>query len=250
MLEPEIFDFIPEGRPVDFSEEVFPAVLEAEKPLFGYVAGGYWEDVGTLDAYLQAHQDILDENVAVQVAGFPLRPGVWLGKGAELDPTAEVRGPAIIGDNCHIGADGVLGRYCVIGANARIGDNASLERTVVHDNAFLGRRGPPRRLRAGPVLRPAPGGALRGGGGPRRRVFVGAHAVIKSGVKVYPFKTVEAGATVNSSIVWESRGSRIAVRPPGHHRARQRRHQPRAGHAPVDGVGQHPREGQHHHGVA
>ena len=38
--------------------------------------------------------------------------------------------------------------------------------------------------------------------------FVGAHAEIKAGVKVYPFKTVEAGATVNSSIVWESMGAR------------------------------------------
>ena len=40
--------------------------------------------------------------------------------------------------------------------------------------------------------------------------FVGAQAVIKSGVKVYPFKTVEAGAIVNSSIVWESHGVRAA----------------------------------------
>src|ERR1700735_2210896 len=39
VLEPDIFDFIPEGRAVDFSEEVFPGVLEAEKPLFGYVSG-------------------------------------------------------------------------------------------------------------------------------------------------------------------------------------------------------------------
>ena len=38
--------------------------------------------------------------------------------------------------------------------------------------------------------------------------FVGAHAEIKAGVKVYPFKTVEAGAIVNSSIVWESMGAR------------------------------------------
>src|SRR5207302_2224853 len=38
--------------------------------------------------------------------------------------------------------------------------------------------------------------------------FVGEHAVINTGVKVYPFKTVEAGAIVNSSIVWESRGAR------------------------------------------
>ena len=32
-------------------------------------------------------------------------------------------------------------------------------------------------------------------------------------MKVYPFKTVEAGATVNSSIVWESMGRPVAVRP-------------------------------------
>src|SRR6202451_3178554 len=208
VLEPEIFDFIPEGRAVDFSEEVFPGVLEAEKPLFGYVAGGYWEDVGTLEAYLRAHQDILDENVAVQVSGFALLPGVWLGKGAELDPTAEVKGPVIIGDNCHVGASGVLGSYCVIGANARIGDNASLERTVIHDNAFLGAGvrldgcvlGRSCDLRQG--VRCAEGVVLGD------ESFVGAHAVIKSGVKVYPFKTVEAGATVNTSIVWESRGAR------------------------------------------
>ena len=49
--------------------------------------------------------------------------------------------------------------------------------------------------------------------------FVGAHAVIKSGVKVYPFKTVEAGATVNTSIVWESRGARArSSKAPLHHR--------------------------------
>src|SRR5690606_6279650 len=38
--------------------------------------------------------------------------------------------------------------------------------------------------------------------------FVGEHAVLASGVKIYPFKTVEDGAVINSSIVWESRGSR------------------------------------------
>jgi mannose-1-phosphate guanylyltransferase/phosphomannomutase len=38
--------------------------------------------------------------------------------------------------------------------------------------------------------------------------FVGEQAVINPGVKVYPFKTVENGAVVNSSIVWESRGAR------------------------------------------
>src|SRR5579862_5435135 len=138
VLEPEIFDYIDEGRPVDFSEEVFPAVLRAGRPIYGYVAPGYWEDVGTLEAYLRAHQDILDERVDVQVSGFPLRQGVWLGKGASVDPAAVVDGPAVIGDNCSIGPGARVGEYCVVGANVRLGDNVSLERTVVHDNAFLG----------------------------------------------------------------------------------------------------------------
>jgi len=50
------------------------------------VADGYWEDVGTLEAYVKSHQDILDQRVQVDIAGFELRPRVWLGKGAEIDP--------------------------------------------------------------------------------------------------------------------------------------------------------------------
>src|SRR5215218_8220307 len=59
VLEPEIFEHIEADRPVDFSSEVFPALLAAGLPLYGSVAEGYWEDVGTLDAYLRAHKDIL-----------------------------------------------------------------------------------------------------------------------------------------------------------------------------------------------
>src|ERR1700691_3777578 len=81
VLEPEIFDVIPEGRSVDFSAEVFPAVLAAGDPIYGYVADDYWEDVGTTAAYLKAHEDILDGRVEGDVAGFELPPGGWVGQG-------------------------------------------------------------------------------------------------------------------------------------------------------------------------
>jgi mannose-1-phosphate guanylyltransferase/phosphomannomutase len=45
--------------------------------------------------------------------------------------------------------------------------------------------------------------------------FVGEHAVVNAGVKIYPFKTVDADAVVNSSIVWESRGTRTLFGPRG-----------------------------------
>src|SRR3954465_15388790 len=54
VLEPEIFDYIDPDQPVDFSNDVFPRLLDDGRPLYGYVAEGYWEDVGTTDAYVRA----------------------------------------------------------------------------------------------------------------------------------------------------------------------------------------------------
>jgi mannose-1-phosphate guanylyltransferase/phosphomannomutase len=215
VLEPEIFDHIPGGRQVDFSEEVFPSLLQAGKPLYGYVAEGYWEDVGTLEAYAKAHQDALDGRVSLDIPGFRLGAGIWLGEGAEVDPKARVDGPAIIGAYCQVEADAHLAEYTVLGSNVRVGAHAYLERSIVHDNAYLG---PAVRLRGSIVGRSSD---LRRGARCEEGVvlgdesFVGADAVINTSVKVYPFKTVEAGAVVNRSIVWESRGARHLFGPLG-----------------------------------
>lgn len=208
VLEPEIFDFIEEGRSVDFSGEVFPAVLEAGRPIYGYVADGYWEDVGTLEAYLQAHHDILDRSVAVEDRGFELRPGVWLGKGAAVDPTATVHGPALVGDNVTVGPGAVVGPYTVVGPNVRLADNASVERSVLHDGTHIGSGVRLEGCVVGRACDLRQGAHLEDGVVLGDEVFIGASAVLKSGVKVYPFKTVEMGAMVNTSIVYESRGAR------------------------------------------
>ena len=42
-----------------------------------------------------------------------------------------------------------------------------------------------------------------------------AEAYLSAGVKVYPFKTIEAGAVVNTSVIWESRGQRTLFGPRG-----------------------------------
>jgi mannose-1-phosphate guanylyltransferase/phosphomannomutase len=208
VLEPEVLDWIAEGRSVDFSGEVFPAMLEAEKPLYGFVAGGYWEDVGTLEAYLRAHTDVLDQKVAVEIPGFPLREGVFVGEGAEIHPTAVVKGPAVIGDNCRIGAGVELGAHSVLGANVRVGENAVLERSVVHDNAYLA---PGVTARGTVIARNCDirqGAHMEDGAVLGDSCRIGRHAFIGPGVKIYPNKTIEQGAVINSSIVWETRGAR------------------------------------------
>ena len=96
----------------------------------------------------------------------------------------------------------------MLGTNVRVRAGTDLERVVVHDNAYLGEGV---RLRGTTVGRSCD---LRNGVRGEEGVvlgdecFVGEHAVLAAGVKIYPFKTVETGAVINSSIVWESRGSR------------------------------------------
>ena len=208
VLEPAVFDFIEDAKPVDFSSDVFPALLDAGHPVYGKVLGGYWEDVGTLEAYGRAHLDVLDNKVEIDVAGFRMGDGVWMGEGVDVDPAARIDGPAIIGDYCRIEAGAHLRPYTVLGANVLVGPDSFLERSVVHDNTYIG---PAVRLRGTVVGR---SGDLRRGARCEEGVvlgdecFVGEHAVLNPGVKVYPFKTVEPGAIINSSIVWESRGAR------------------------------------------
>lgn len=208
VLEPEIFDYIEAGRPVDFSSEVFPKLLDDGKPLYGAVAEGYWEDVGTLEAYLRAHKDALDAKVSLDIPGFRMSEGVWVGDGVEVHPEAVIEGPAVIGDNCRIEAGARLGEYTVLGTNVKVREQVQLQRVVVHDNSYLGEQC---RLGGAVVGRACDlrrGVRLEEGVVLGDECFVGENAVVGAGVKVYPFKTVEAGAIINSSIVWESRGAR------------------------------------------
>ena len=216
VLEPEIFDHIPEGRSVDFSGEVFPAVLQAGLPLYGYVADGYWEDVGATAAYLKAHEDILDGKVDVDVAGFELRPRHLHRQG--LLHRARRSGstsPAFVGGELHHlsgrGARGVFDRGRQH-ADRGPGRDAALRHrrdsylgpAVRVEGAVLGRSCD---LGSAPGSSPAPWSG--------RDAFIGAHAEVRSDVKVYPGKVVEAGAQVNASIVWESGGSRTLFGPEG-----------------------------------
>jgi mannose-1-phosphate guanylyltransferase/phosphomannomutase len=88
VMEPEVFDAVAPGVPVDWAMDVFPALIAAGAPVYGHVAASYWEDVGTHASYLKAHADVLLGRVDVQLPGFEVAPGIWVGDGAEVDPDA------------------------------------------------------------------------------------------------------------------------------------------------------------------
>jgi mannose-1-phosphate guanylyltransferase / phosphomannomutase len=126
VLEPEIFDYIPEETVFDFSQDLFPTLLDKGLPIFGYVAEGYWCDVGNFDTYLLSHRDVLSGQANVQIPGFALGDGIWLGEGAEVDPAAHIEGPVVIGENCRVEAGARIREFTVLGNNASINIGANV----------------------------------------------------------------------------------------------------------------------------
>jgi mannose-1-phosphate guanylyltransferase/phosphomannomutase len=208
VMEPEVLAEVPPGESVDWSGDVFPALLKRGAPLFGYISDGYWEDVGTHESYLKAQADVLAGRVQADIAGFEVSPGVWVAEGAEVDPEAVLTGPLCIGDYAKIEAGANLREYTVVGSNVVIKEGAFLHRAVVHNNVYVGQGATLRGCVIGKntdVMRLA---RIEESAVVGDECVIEPEAYLSASVKVYPFKTIEAGAVVNNSVIWESRGSR------------------------------------------
>lgn len=208
IVEPEVLNMVPDDRPYDFSKDLFPQILENRLPLYGYVADGYWTDVGNHEQYLEAHRDILDGLVDIQVPGHKLENNVWIGDGSEISENAKLSGPLLLGDHVKVEEGCKVREYTVIGDNVVIKRDNFLHRSVVLDNTYIG---PACHIRGSVVGRNCDiksGARIDEGAVIGDDCLVGDNAMINQGVLIFPFKVVDAGATVNSSIIWESRGIR------------------------------------------
>jgi mannose-1-phosphate guanylyltransferase/phosphomannomutase len=215
VMEPEVLAEVPPGEVIDWSGDIFPKLLDRGAPLYGYVSESYWEDVGTHESYLKAQADVLAGRVQTDIAGFEVSPGVWVAPGAEVDTDAVLTGPLCIGDYAKIEAGAHLREYSVIGSNVVVKEGAFLHRAVVHSNVYVGQGVTLRGCVIGKntdVMRLAriEEGAIVGD-----ECVIEPEAYLSAGVKVYPFKTIEAGAVVNTSVIWESRGQRTLFGPRG-----------------------------------
>jgi mannose-1-phosphate guanylyltransferase / phosphomannomutase len=202
ILEPSVLGYLPKGCEQDFSKDLFPQMLEKGEPLYGYVAEGYWCDVGHLEAYREAHYDALHGKVKLDCAYPETTTGVYIGANSWIHPSAKLHGPLVVGENCRIGARAVLEPGSVIGDNVTIGSEANLKRPIIWNGAVIGEdthlracviaRGA-RVDRRAHILEGAIVGALS---------TVGEEAKVSPGVKIWPSKIIEAGATLNINLIW------------------------------------------------
>jgi mannose-1-phosphate guanylyltransferase/phosphomannomutase len=205
VLDPEALRHVPEGQPFDFSKELFPLLLEMGRPLYGYIADGYWQDIGNLDQFRQANFDALDEKVALNVAGIKLRGNVWVGEGVELADLESVEGPAFIGNYCRIAPQASVGPYSVLSPSVTLREHARTTRSLVDSSTYLGRSALVEGAIIGKSCDVRPHARLQEGVAVGDSCTIGEQSVVMPGVRIYPFKEVEAGALVDRNLIWESR---------------------------------------------
>jgi len=140
---------------------------------------------------------------------------VWVCEGADVDPEAVLSGPLCIGDYAKIEAGAELREFTVVGSNVVVKEGAFLHRAVVHNNVFIG---PGTTLRGCVICKKTDvmaSARIEEGAIVGDECLIEPEAFVSAGVKVYPFKTIEAGAVVNTSVIWESRGQRTLFGPRG-----------------------------------
>jgi mannose-1-phosphate guanylyltransferase / phosphomannomutase len=207
VLEPEVFEHIPADTPYDFSQELFPKLFDMGAPLYGYVADGYWQDIGSLGQYLSANRDLLDGKLEAAIPGIQLENRIFVGETINLESLENLTGPAFIGNYSRIDPKAYIGKHTVLGSNVVVKEHADLRNCVVGSNTYLGASTKIYGAIVGRNCDIKPGASLAEGVAVGDECVVGEQASIAPDVKIYPFKTVESGAQVNSSIIWESRGN-------------------------------------------
>ena len=205
VLEPEVLRHVPDDRPYDFSKELFPLLLEMGRPLYGYVADGYWQDIGNLDQYRQANFDALDERVRLNVPGIRLRGNVWVGEGVDVDDLGAVQGPAFIGNYSRSAPSATVGPYSVLMPSVTLGEHARTTRSVVDASTVVGRSALVEGAIVGRACDLRAHARLHEGVAVGDNCTVGEESVVMPGVRIYPFKEVESGALVDRNLIWESR---------------------------------------------
>ena len=202
VLDPAVFDFFRAGENTDWSGDVFPKLLKQGEPVFGWVAQGYWEDVGSHSAYMKANFDCLEGRVKVDIPGERAGESIWIHPDAEVSPHARIDGPALICAGAKVRAGAWVNGPCVVGGYTTIDSGAKVSNSITWDHSYIGENS---RLRGAVVCRSVTvknGCLLEEGSVIGSEVVLGTGSTVNPNVRIWPNKEVEPGAVVHESIIW------------------------------------------------
>ena len=194
ILSPDALALIPENKEYDFAKDLFPKMLEEGMPLFAFDAQGYWCDIGDIATYISCQQDMLNGLVDVDIhadedtptaffkeeppeGDYTIAPPVYIGAGVSIGPGAVIERGTVIDDGCTIG-EGAKLKGAVLLQDCYVGDHASVCGSLLCKSASVKK-----------------GASLFEGATIGSNAVVGTDATVNAGVRIWPTKQIEDGAT-------------------------------------------------------
>ncbi len=200
VLQSSVLRLIPQGKPFDFAQDLFPLMLSKHLPIFGFQSEGYWCDIGDVSTYLSCQADMLAGEVNCRIEAERTE-GIYH---KEKLPAGEytIHAPAYIGRNVRIGRYAEIGPNVVLDDNCYVGDDASVRHSVLLPGAYVGNKA---EVRGAVICHGASvesGGAMFEGSVLGSHARVGVQACVSPNVRVWPDKCVEENTRAGSNVKW------------------------------------------------
>ena len=126
---PKVFQQIPPRQKISFIPIVADWIGKGGKIGGLIMNDGKWFNIGSRAEYLEVHRTILREHWRphyIKVREWPQR----VAKSATVDPSAQLRGCSVVGENCEVGAGAVL-EDTILWPGAQIASKSQLHGCIV-----------------------------------------------------------------------------------------------------------------------
>ncbi|MFC2173871.1 sugar phosphate nucleotidyltransferase [Acidobacteriota bacterium] len=126
ILQSEIFDYIPEDTPFEIAIQVYPQMIQENRPVYGYVTEDFWCEAGTLSRYISSTAAALD---TLGLEGL-------VASGADLSAGAQVDASSVIGPGCRVGSGAEISSSILLG-QVTIGAEAVVENAILDEGVVI-----------------------------------------------------------------------------------------------------------------
>jgi mannose-1-phosphate guanylyltransferase len=191
IVKPEVLDYIPPAKPTMFEHYVFPLLLEKGEPILGYPSESYWIDIGTPEKYLRLNHDLL---LGKAPSLFEATGGVQTGDGSRINPSANIKAPVLVGEECVIGPGVEIRGPAVLGARCRVDEGATIGGAVLWDNVRVGKKVILRNCVAASHSEIQEGSEVPDNCVLGDKVVVGKNNKLPQGTRIRPDKRIAPGA--------------------------------------------------------
>ncbi|MBB5021260.1 sugar phosphate nucleotidyltransferase [Desulfurispira natronophila] len=203
VLEPEVFQHIPENTNFDFSKDLFPLLMKRQISIYGFNSFGYWRDVGNPDSYreclqeffagdytldipLEAHQTpsaTIWAHPTAQYHAILYEGKVCIGEGTVVGSQAKLTN-CIIGDHCVIESGAEL-EDCIVWNECHVSAGAQLHNVVLCDRVKVGRDV---HINRGAIV--------------AENVCIEDRVEVEKDITIWPDKHIEEAAIVSTNVIW------------------------------------------------